>query len=177
MLLTPIWIQIVLGYYGETSEDLVSFLRSKSSDELGNMAAELINFRPVVDGALLADFPANLFRDGKFQDVPLMTGFTSDEGYVNVRFLNFDKPLPEMLTKEQIRAYVLNELQRDFPENPEPLTDAAIQKYITPEAATNARTFLRQFMDMITHKSFAAPSHIVAKRHSGKVVLFSYHKM
>ena len=139
------------------------------------MAAELMNFRPVVDGAFLTDFPANLYKDGKFQDVPLMTGFTSDEGYVNVRFLNGGKPLPDTLSKEQIRPFVLNELQRDFPENPETLTDAAIQKYITPEAETNARTFLRQFMDMITHKSFAAPSHVVAKRHSGKVVLFSYH--
>ncbi len=37
-------------------------------------------FRPVVDGILLPEQPAEALAAGRFHDVPVMTGFTADEG-------------------------------------------------------------------------------------------------
>lgn len=44
----------------------------------------MIPFKPVVeppsDEAFLTDTPANLFKDGKFQDVPWIVGVNQEDG-------------------------------------------------------------------------------------------------
>jgi para-nitrobenzyl esterase len=42
--------------------------------------ATALPLRPIVDGAVLPDQPATLIDDGKVNDVPLISGFNSDEG-------------------------------------------------------------------------------------------------
>ena len=153
------------GYEGKSSEDLVSFLRNKSAEELGDMSEELHNFKPVVDGSFLADFPLNLYVEGKFHSVPLMTGFTSHEGYVAESLL--DEPLHETKSEDEIRALVLKDMKNDYPINTDRIVDASIKKYITPEAETNAHAFRCQFGEILTHRMFASPNTTVARAHSG----------
>ena len=89
----------MIEYKGETSQDLVSFLKNRTAEELGNMAAEVENFRCVVDGDVIPDFPEKLYKERKFQAVPLMIGITSDEGYTGVKFMDMGQPLPENLSR------------------------------------------------------------------------------
>ncbi|XP_067007367.2 esterase FE4 [Anabrus simplex] len=87
-----------LGFTGESSQDLVDFLRNVSPDELLMTSAATINvedqFRlmdvyhevptvePVVEGetAFITEDPVTLLDKGKFYNVPYLTGVTSDEG-------------------------------------------------------------------------------------------------
>ncbi|XP_067007366.2 esterase FE4 [Anabrus simplex] len=87
-----------LGFTGESSQDLVDFLRNVSSDELLMTSAVTINvedqFRlmdifhevptvePVVEGetAFITEDPVTLLDKGKFHNVPYLTGVTSGEG-------------------------------------------------------------------------------------------------
>ena len=144
-------------------------MRSKTSEELGNMATSIMNFRPVIDGNFLTDYPQNLYRDGKFKHVPLITGFTSDEGYIGVPFLNMGKPLPDTVSKDEIRGFMKEMLKLDFHLNLDTVIDSTYDKYLSGKAEIDKKTFLRQYIDMSTHYSFAAPSDIVAKGHSGKI--------
>ena len=130
------------------------------------MAETLTNFRIVVDGHVISDFPINLYKEGKFQQVALMTGTTSDEGWMNMNFMQ--TPPDGLSGKEKVRFHVKEMLSHDFAENLDAITDAAIQKYFTAEAETDEQTFQRQFVDLSTHQSFSAPSNIVAKCQSGK---------
>ncbi|XP_068084714.1 esterase FE4 [Anabrus simplex] len=87
-----------LGFTGESSQDLVDFLRNVSSDELLMTSAATLNeedqFRlvneyhevptvePVVEGetAFITEDPVTLLDEGKFHQVPYLTGVTSAEG-------------------------------------------------------------------------------------------------
>ncbi|XP_067008041.2 esterase FE4 [Anabrus simplex] len=88
----------VLGFTGESSQDLVDFLRNISSDELlmtsvatmneedqfrlMNQFHELPSLEPVIEGetAFITEDPLILLDEGKFHNVPYLTGVTSEEG-------------------------------------------------------------------------------------------------
>ncbi|XP_068084824.1 juvenile hormone esterase [Anabrus simplex] len=87
-----------LGFTGESSQDLVDFLRNVSSDQLLMTSAATINeedqFRllnafhelptvePVIEGeaAFISEDPVTLLDEGNFHKVPYLTGVTSHEG-------------------------------------------------------------------------------------------------
>jgi para-nitrobenzyl esterase len=88
-------------------------LRAKSIEELLKLDQGVINAgvlgadaiergglcRPIVDGVVIPDDPANLFAAGKFHSVPLMMGTNADEGTV---------PLfaPRVTNHEQSKAWL-----------------------------------------------------------------------
>ena len=114
------------------------------------MAAKLNNFRCVVDGHVLTDFPVNLYRDRKFQSVDLMTGITSDEGYMSIRYMSLLPPsAPGLSKREKIRHHVKESLKEDFRPDLDAMTDTILQRYFTAEAEENEQTYHRQFDDAI----------------------------
>ena len=156
-------------YKGETSEDLASFLKDRTAEELGNMAAEIENFRCVVDGDVLVDFPKQLYKEGKFQAVPVMTGFTSDEGYLAVKYMDMGQPLPENLSRyEQMRFRIHEMIEGAVAENADVITDAACKQYITKEAEEKEEVFHRQYNDIYTDLGCGLPNKIIGQRHSGR---------
>ncbi|XP_067007368.2 esterase FE4 [Anabrus simplex] len=105
-----------LGFTGESSQDLVDFLRNVSSDELLTTSIATVNeedqFRlmskfhevptvePVIDGetAFITEDPVTLLDEGKFHHVPYLTGVTSEEGilFVTERIFQYNRTLEEV---------------------------------------------------------------------------------
>ncbi|XP_067006819.2 esterase FE4 [Anabrus simplex] len=91
-----------LGFTGESSQDLVDFLRNVSSDQLLTTLAATINeedqyrirsevhdvisLEPVVEGetAFITEDPVTLLDEGKFQNVSYLTGVTSEEAIYQI---------------------------------------------------------------------------------------------
>ncbi|XP_068084825.1 esterase FE4 [Anabrus simplex] len=105
-----------LGFTGESSQDLVDFLRNVSSDQLLMTSAVAINeedrlrllnhyhevptVEPVVEGetAFITEDPVALVDEGKFHNVPYVTGVTSGEGIylVSVGVFQHNRTLQEV---------------------------------------------------------------------------------
>ena len=78
----------------EAEEEGLAFARSVGASSLAELraapaeailaAAPGLGFRPIVDGRLLPLAPADIFAKGEQADVPLLAGWTKDEGF------NFD---------------------------------------------------------------------------------------
>ncbi|XP_067007373.2 juvenile hormone esterase [Anabrus simplex] len=94
-----------LGYSGNSSEELVGFLRTISCQRLLTTAQEAIPDRdklrllrmvfvpsvePTVEGEMsfLPDTPINLLNQGTFQKVPFISGVANGEGIVFLRIAN-----------------------------------------------------------------------------------------
>ncbi|XP_055850672.1 juvenile hormone esterase-like [Episyrphus balteatus] len=101
------------------SKDLIECLRKVSWERINEVAESWqtygfidIKWTYDIDGHFLLDTPVNIFAEGKFNKVPLMTGITKDE-FTNTVFhqknniellddisMNFDKYAPDMFLYE-----------------------------------------------------------------------------
>ncbi|XP_068084826.1 esterase FE4 [Anabrus simplex] len=161
-----------LGFNGESSQDLVDFLRSVTSDQLfltslatinkedeyrlARIFHELPSVEPVVEGeeAFITEDPLTLLDEGKFHNVPYLTGVTSAEGVFllevgilgsNVTLKDIDKDFDQVF-KPELRIC-----------REEPCGDAMIPKirsfYLGDQPLNNDT--LPNFIDLCTDISFA----------------------
>lgn len=70
-------------------------LRKVPADKLLNISAAVGGFGPTQDGELIKGYPYELIRDGKFSQIPLMTGNERDEATL---FLPFATTFEDMRT-------------------------------------------------------------------------------
>ncbi|XP_068084827.1 esterase FE4-like [Anabrus simplex] len=161
-----------LGFTGESSQDLVDFLRNVSSDQLVFTSLTTINeedeFRflkiyhelpcvePVVEGeeAFITEDPLTLLDEGKFQNVPYLTGVTLAEGvyFLLVGVFNGNRTLQEI--DEDFTKVFKPELRIC---RGEPCGDAMIPKirsFYLGDQPLNNDTLLN-FIDLCTDMSFA----------------------
>ncbi|XP_068084828.1 juvenile hormone esterase [Anabrus simplex] len=163
-----------LGYTGESSQELIDFLRNVSSDELLSTAVTTVNvedeFRllqifhelpcvePVIEGetGFITEDPLTLLEEGKFHKVPFLTGVTLTEGLL----------LLSMGVFKTHRTW--EEIDKDFVKTIKPelricgdesCGDAMVPKirsfYLGDQPLSNNPDTLQSFIDMCTDLSFA----------------------
>ena len=154
-----------IEYKGTTNEELVEFLRSRPAQDLGDMGVEL-EFKPVIDGVFVKDYPYILYKTGEFQKKEIMAGCNSDEGYVMVKFMLTDPNMPT--TKENLQEQMNICISSVFLENSEELSQAAFKCYISDEAVGNLEVFKRQYAKCFGDLVFNGPNHDLALKHSGR---------
>jgi para-nitrobenzyl esterase len=91
LLATPAQPLMTLAEAEERGKDFARKLGVTSAQELRAIPAEAIleaapglGFRPIIDGHVMPEHPADIFRKGMQHDVPLLAGWNKDEGF------NFD---------------------------------------------------------------------------------------
>jgi para-nitrobenzyl esterase len=91
LLATPAEPLMTLAEAEEYGKDFARRLGVTSAQELRAIPAEAIleaapglGFRPIIDGHVMPENPADIFRKGKQHDVPMLAGWNKDEGF------NFD---------------------------------------------------------------------------------------
>jgi para-nitrobenzyl esterase len=104
----------------EWGRELQTLLKAPSLEAMRQLPADRIlavqgatgTYGPVVDGWLLPDEPSAIFSAGKQNDVPIMIGYTRDEG-----FSPFNRVMSLADYREQVRAYGehASELRRLYP--------------------------------------------------------------
>lgn len=67
-----------LGGTVSSGQDILAFLRSKSSAELVAGLGE--GFQPVIDGVCFTELPLRGYKAGDFALIDVIVGFNSDEG-------------------------------------------------------------------------------------------------
>ncbi|KAH6977488.1 Alpha/Beta hydrolase protein [Ilyonectria sp. MPI-CAGE-AT-0026] len=109
-------------------EEIFSYLRAQPSEKITTAQTAVFDkynpslrwaFQPVIDGELIARPPLETWHQGKWHKVPIMTGFTRNEGslYVNKQlsessgFLHFFAELLPLLSAEDIKT--IDELYPD----------------------------------------------------------------
>ncbi|KAK7422164.1 hypothetical protein QQZ08_009632 [Neonectria magnoliae] len=102
-------------------EEIFSYLRAQPTDKITAAQTTVFDkynpslrwaFQPVIDGQIIARPPLETWRQGKWHKVPIMTGFTRNEGslYVNKQlsessgFLKFFSELLPLLSTEDIET-------------------------------------------------------------------------
>jgi para-nitrobenzyl esterase len=91
LLATPAEPLMTLAEAEEYGKDFARKLGVTTAQELRAVPAEAIleaapglGFRPIIDGLVMPEHPADIFRNGKQHDVPMLAGWNKDEGF------NFD---------------------------------------------------------------------------------------
>ena len=93
----------ILGYKGSSSEDMLKFLQSKSSNEILESFGHYS--KVVIDGYFLKDYPDNLYKNGKVAKVELMSGHVTSEALLMINILRS----PDMESEpdvNKVRDYV-----------------------------------------------------------------------
>lgn len=163
---------------GETAAT-ISCLRSKEAQKLLLLDRANI-WRPVVDGNFLPDTPEELRKSGRFNKVPLMAGFTSQEGAYFFPS-QIENVTPTTFRKNLLFAfrYILNKYGQTLEtpnrhEVPNSLLDAAVFQYTPWPYASDSHKLKRGFSDVITDSCVAEPAHASLRYHSTQQRAFLY---
>jgi len=65
---------------GEDVDDVLAALRAIPAEELIEKTASGLRFSPAIDGWVMTDYPANVYKKGQQHDVPPLAGTNADEG-------------------------------------------------------------------------------------------------
>jgi len=65
---------------GEDVDDVLAALRAIPAEKLVEKIESGLRFGPTVDGWVMTDYPANVYKKGLQHDVPLLAGTNADEG-------------------------------------------------------------------------------------------------
>ncbi|PFX33848.1 Neuroligin-4, X-linked [Stylophora pistillata] len=168
-----------LGCATDKSAATITCLRSKEAQEL--LVLERANiWRPVVDGNFLPDTPEELRKSGRFNKVPLMAGFTSQEGaYFFPRHLKTVAPTTFRENLSFALNYILNKYGQTWvaphkTEVPNSFMDAVIFQYTPWPYAKDSCKLKRGFSDAITDSCVAEPAHASLSYHSTQQPAFLY---
>ena len=157
------------------NESLLSCLRRVDAKKL--IIGQANSWRPVVDGKFLTDSPRKLRKQGKAQKVPLMAGFTSDEGaYFIEPFLKY-KELNRATFAEFVNMIFRNVRTFGLENEKEPgaVFELALQSQYLPWPDSKQKSKLVQkLIDLVTDYSFAAPTDAVLEEHSMLAPVFMY---
>ena len=160
----------LIGYNGTSSEELVAFMRNQSADVIQSLKRS----KPVIDGVFLTDYPHKLYRAGKFNPIPIISGFTSHEGYGAMkRVLN--KRLLMTLTKDNLFNLLTSIIESHFPQDADYISNAVYNQYISPQAEEDMDVLRRDLSTLYSDLFFTAPSMLMAESHSSKDIrVFSH---
>ena len=151
-----------LGCRTDENTEIIECLRSVEAHKLLSGRPNL--WRPVVDGDFLPDTPENLRKSGKFNQVTLMAGFTSQEGaYFFPTYIDDVTPETFRTNVNFALTYVLtNYGQRWTPETkvPNSLLDAVVFMYTPWPYERDLYKFKRGFSDAVTDSCVAEPTHV-----------------
>ncbi|PNP83804.1 hypothetical protein FNYG_02492 [Fusarium nygamai] len=129
-------------------------------------------FQPVIDGEVIARPPLETWKSGKWHKVPIMTGFTTNEGslYVNKRmsessqFRHFWAELLPLLTSEDLDT--IEELYRD----PAKFEDSEYK-----ETRKDMGSQYKRIEAAYAHYAYVAPVRQTAELASPSVPVYLYH--
>ena len=144
---------------------MVAFLRSRPAEEIASMG-EGFGFKPVVDGSFLKDSPHNLYKSGRFQNIDIITGCTSHEGYYMCRVFLAGKDL--CTTRKSLMGHVQTAVSFNYTEGVSAISQRLYHHYISDESVGSMETFRREYVDMVSDMIFIGPNFTMAIEHSGK---------
>lgn len=165
-----------LGCSLRSSKVMIECLRNMDAFKIAaSLSRSSFNdFRPVVDGYYLPKAPQILRRQGKFHNVPLLTGFTKDDGGFLLH--NSTNLIPLALRREYFKNEVVRkklELHKD--KQTTQYLVAAIEHQYTPWPHTRDINKLRKkVIEMYTDYYLSAPTHAVVEQHAVKAPVFLY---
>lgn len=135
---------------------MLKCLRSRKAQEILQFAGGGF-FYPVIDKRFLLDSPINLRKAGKFQKVPTMAGFVSDEGsfLLGSSSQKFDRSS----FRRNIEMYIVNSISHSAKRQPL-LVDAVLFQYSHwPETNNNSTKIRKSLIDAFTDYFIVAPTH------------------
>ncbi|KAJ7384153.1 hypothetical protein OS493_023481 [Desmophyllum pertusum] len=166
-----------VGCPADESAAILTCLRSREAQKL-----ILINtanvWRPVVDGDFLPDTPENLRKSGKFNDVQLIAGFTSQEGAYFFPSQIY-KVTPKRF-KEQViftLTYILNRYGQTWTPQakiPDSLIDAVVFMNTPWPYSEDLYKVKQGFSDLVTDSCVAEPAHTSLTSHSKQSPAYLY---
>ena len=179
-----------LGCDTSDSESIVECLRSKPASSLSVAAAVALTLRkfndeiawsPVVDKHFLPDEPKILRKEGKFEKVNYMAGFTSHEGSYFLPLTldsivgvsaNIDAGVDAATFKKFFGVF---SQRRITDKRKAALVSEALEFQYTPWPDTSNPVLLRQsLIDSTTDYDYTAPTHAALSSHSSMAPSFMY---
>ena len=135
---------------------MLNCLRSKKAPEILQRATNGY-FYPVVDTRFLLDSPKNLRKAGKFQKVPTIAGFVSDEGsfLLNSSLQEYN----ENVFRSNIKSNIIDNIVHSADRKPL-IVDAVMFQYTYwPENNHNSSKIRQSLIDVFTDYFVVAPTH------------------
>ena len=165
-----------LGCPIDESDAIIDCLRLVEANKFRNSPPNV--WRPIVDGDLLPDTPENLRKSGKFNNVTLMAGYTSQEGaYFFPTHIN-------RLTPETFRSYVrfalsyiLNIYGQTWTRDSkisDSLLDAVVFMNTPWPYPRDVYKVRNGFSDIVTDSCVAEPTHASLLYHSELTATYMY---
>ena len=129
-------------------------------------------FQPVIDGEIIRGRPLDAWRDGRWHKMPIMTGFTTNEGSLYVdrkmstsrEFTDFWSTLLPQLSEEDLKT--INELYPD----PSKLLESKYQ-----EDRPGVGSMYKRIEAAYAHYAYVAPVRQTASFASHEVPVYLYH--
>ncbi|XP_070581215.1 bile salt-activated lipase-like isoform X2 [Ptychodera flava] len=158
-----------IGCPRQPHTELIDCLRTKDPLEISYhtpMNHDTRAFIPVVDGegGFLPDIPLTLMKNGKFPDVPVMLGYTSDEKSRDMDV--FEDPAKGITHEEFIREITNYAKSRAYySDNPfyEDVANALEYAYTPWEDPEDEMLLRDEYMELLDEKSFDAGIHWQAR--------------
>ncbi|KAH8895205.1 acetylcholinesterase precursor [Thozetella sp. PMI_491] len=168
---------------GLSSSETFSFLRSLPTLTISEAQATVFAkynpslcwaFQPVIDGKIIRKRPIDAWRDGSWHKVPILTGFTTNEGslYVNKamftseEFTDFWRNLLPRLTEQDLET--INSLY------PDP-TKTTNMRYYEDRLDQGVGKMYKRIEAAYAHYAYTAPVRQTAHFSSGVVPVYLYH--
>lgn len=168
---------------GLSSADTFNYLRSVPISKFAEAQASIFDkynrslrwaFQPVIDGQIIRQPPIDAWQSGKWHKVPILTGFTTNEGSLYVdktmstsaQFTDFWRTLLPMLDETDIST--INQLYPD----PEKSGDAT---YKETRQELGVGDMYKRIEAAYAHYAYAAPVHQTANLASDQVPVYVYH--
>ena len=165
-----------LGCPKDESNDMIACLRLVEANKFLHSPPNV--WRPVVDGKLLPDTPENLRKSGKFNNVPLMAGYTSQEGaYFFPTYINSLTPETFPMYVRFTLSYILNKYGQTWTRDSK-ISDSLLDAVVfmnTPWPYTRDLDKIRNgYSDVITDSCVAEPTHASLLYHSELSTAYMY---
>ncbi|XP_021713257.1 esterase B1 [Aedes aegypti] len=163
----------MIGCYTNNTDELLSYLRKASPQKLINAASQTITqedvkrsiglpFVPSIENwtgedasdeePLISEDPMTIMKRGKYNNVPLITGFNSDEAMLFIRRLRKDPNLLQSIDGDFQRMIPIDlHVQRDT-EKGEVVAQGIREFYLGDQHITNAT--IQNMMDMMSDIMF-----------------------
>ena len=124
--------------------------------------------KPVVDGKFLADNPRSLYRKGKFQKVPLMTGVNTHEGHLFLRMFGMLDPALPKQSPEEFRQGMAPLLMGAFHKNLDQMLDKLQEIYMKPGTLDDRQNTLESYCKFFGDLFFDGPHRFTLLHHSSE---------
>lgn len=138
-------------------QNMLECLRSKTAPQILTATSSNLMFNPVVDKHFLPDSPINLRKAGKFQKVPTIAGFVSNEG----SFLllgNTVSKYNKTIFRGLIEEHMINSMGHTADRKPL-LVDAVEFQYTRWPTENNSTKIRQSIIDALTDYYVVAPTY------------------